>query len=60
MAQKRKLTNEQIVGVGKQFKAGRAAAAVAREIGVSTYTIYFWMAKFGGLEPNEATKHSSN
>src|SRR5580698_1424334 len=40
----------------KQLEAGRTAAEMAREIGVSTYTIYSWKAKFGGLEPNEATK----
>jgi len=31
MAQKRKLTDEQIVGVVKQLEAGRTAAEVARE-----------------------------
>jgi putative transposase len=56
MAQKRKLTDEQIVGVVNQLEAGRTAAEMAREIGVSTYTIYSWKAKFGGLEPNEVTK----
>ena len=56
MAQRRKFTDEQIVGVVKQLEAGRTAAEMAREIGVSTYTIYSWKAKFGGLEPNEATK----
>ena len=56
MAQKRKLSDEQIVGVVKQLEAGRTAAEMAREIGVSTYTIYSWKAKFGGLEPNEATR----
>jgi transposase-like protein len=29
---------------------------MAREIGVSTYTIYSWNAKFGRLEHNEATR----
>ena len=56
MAVKRKLTDEQIVRVVKQLEAGRTVAEMAREIGVSTYTIYYWKAKFGGLEPNEATK----
>ena len=56
MAQKRKLTDEQIIGVVKQLEAGRTAAEMAREIGVSTYTIYSWKAKFGGLEANEVTK----
>ena len=56
MASKRKLTDEQIVGVVKQLEAGRTVAEMAREIGVSTYTIYSWKTKFGGLEPNEASK----
>jgi putative transposase len=56
MAQKRKLTDEQIIGVVKQLEAGRTAGEMAREIGVSTYTIYSWKAKFGGLERNEVSK----
>ena len=56
MAQRRKFTDEQIVGVVKQLEGGRTAAEMAREVGVSTYTIYSWKAKFGGLELNEATK----
>ena len=56
MAQRRKLTDDQIVGVIKQLEAGRTAAEMAREIGVSTYTIYAWKAKFGGMEPNEAIR----
>lgn len=56
MATKRKLSDEQIVGVVRQLEAGRKAAEVAREVGVSTYTIYAWRAMFGGLQPNEATK----
>ncbi len=55
MAQKRKLTDEQIVAVVKQLEAGRTAAEMAREVGVSAHTIYSWKARFGGLEPNEAT-----
>ena len=26
------------------------------EVGVSTYTIYSWKAKYGGVEPNEAAR----
>ena len=52
---KRKLTDEQIVAVVKQLEAGRTAAEVAREVGVSTFTIYSWKAKYGGMEPNEAS-----
>ena len=51
---KRKFTEEQILAVVKQLEAGRSAAEMAREVGVSTYTIYSWKAKYGGVEPSEA------
>ena len=51
---KRKLNTEQIIGVLKQVEAGRTAADVAREAGVSQHTIYAWKAKYGGLEVSEA------
>jgi putative transposase len=56
MAHKRKLSDEQIVGVLKEMEAGRTAAEIAREVGVSPYTIYAWKAKFGGMEAGEATR----
>ena len=51
---KRKLNTEQIIGVLKQLEAGRTAADMAREIGVSKHTIYAWKAKYGGMEVKEA------
>jgi putative transposase len=56
MEHKRKLTDEQIVAMVNQLEAGRTAAEMAREVGVSTYTIYSWKAKYGGMEPNEAIR----
>ena len=56
MATKRKLSDEQIIAVMKQLEAGRSAAEMVREVGVSTYTIYSWKAKYGGMEPTEAIK----
>jgi putative transposase len=38
----------------QQLDAGRKAADVAREVGVSTYTIYAWKAKYGGMSVSEA------
>jgi putative transposase len=29
---------------------------VAREVGVSTYTIYAWKAKYGGMDSSDAVK----
>jgi len=51
---KRKLSTEQIIGVLKQLEAGRTAAEVAREAGVSQHTIYAWKAKYGGMEVSDA------
>jgi putative transposase len=51
---KRKLNTEQIIGVLKQLEAGRTAADMAREVGVSKHTIYAWKAQYGGMEVNEA------
>ena len=51
---KRKLSTEQIIGVLKQLEAGRTAAEMAREVGVSKHTIYAWKAQYGGMEVNEA------
>ena len=56
MSTKRKLSDEQIIMVMKQLEAGRTAAEMAREVGVSTYTIYSWKAKYGGMEPSEGIK----
>ena len=53
---KRKFSEEQILGVVKQLEAGRTASEMAREVGVSTFTIYSWKAKHGGMEPNEAQR----
>jgi putative transposase len=53
---KRRFTEQQILTVVKQLEAGRTAAEMAREVGVSTYTVYSWKAKYGGVEPNEAVR----
>jgi putative transposase len=53
---KSKLRDEQILTVIKQLEAGRRAADVAREVGVSTYTIYAWKAKYGGMDSSDAVR----
>ena len=47
-------TEAQIITALKQVEAGRTAEDVARELGVSTYTIYSWKAKYGGMDLSEA------
>jgi putative transposase len=47
-------TEAQIIGAIKPVEAGRKVEEVAREVGVSTHTIYAWKQKYGGLEVAEA------
>jgi putative transposase len=47
-------TEAQMIGALQQVDAGRSAADVAREVGVSTHTIYAWKAKYGGMDVSEA------
>jgi len=44
----------EMIGALKQLEAGRTAADVARELGVSKHTIYAWKAKYGGLDVSQA------
>ena len=51
-----KHSEAQIIDALKQMEAGRTAAEVGRELGVSKHTIYAWKAKYGGLEVSEAQR----
>lgn len=51
-----KLSEEQILAVVKQLEAARTAAEMAREVGVSTFTIHSGKAKYGGMQPSAATR----
>ena len=50
---KSKHSEAAILGALQQLDAGRKAADVAREVGVSTYTIYAWKAKYGGMDVSQ-------
>jgi putative transposase len=43
-----------MVAALQQVDAGRTAADVGREVGVSAATIYAWKAKYGGMTVSEA------
>ena len=47
-------TEAQMVAALQQVDAGRAAADVGREVGVSAATIYAWKAKYGGMDVSQA------
>jgi putative transposase len=51
---KSKFSEAQIVAALRQVEVGRAAADVAREVGVTVHTIYAWKAKYGGMDVSEA------
>jgi len=53
---KRKYSEVEMIGALKQLEAGRTAADVGRELGVSKHTIYAWKAKYGGMSVNEAQR----
>jgi putative transposase len=47
-------TEAQMMAALQQVDAGRTAADVGREMGVSAATIYAWKAKYGGMNVSEA------
>ena len=49
-----KHSEAEMIGALKQLDAGRTAAEIGRELGVSKHTVYAWKAKYGGLEVSEA------
>ena len=49
-------SEEKVIAAVKQMEAGRKAAEVAREMGVSEATMYAWKAKFGGMQVNDAKR----
>ena len=51
---KSKHTEAAIIAELPKLDAGRKVADVAREAGVSTYTIYAWKAKYGGMAVSQA------
>jgi hypothetical protein len=51
---KGKHSEPEMIGALKQLEAGRTAANIARELGVSKHTIYAWKAKYGGPGVNVA------
>ena len=53
---RKRLTEEQIIGVLKEAEAGAKTGDLARRHGISEATIYNWKAKYGSLEVSEAKR----
>lgn len=53
---RKRYTEEQIISILKNHKAGRSVPDLAREHGIAENTIYRWNSKFGGMEVSEAKR----
>jgi len=51
-----RFSDEQVLKAVQELAAGRSAAEVGRELGVSVHTVYAWNKKFGGLQVDEARR----
>jgi putative transposase len=50
---KSRFSEDQIVGILKEYAAGEATGSLCRRHGISQQTLYRWKAKYDGLEGNE-------
>jgi putative transposase len=53
---RKRFTEEQIIGVLREHKAGAEAGDLARKHGVSEATLYNWKAKYGGMDVSDAKR----
>ena len=51
---RRRYSEGEMIGALKQMEAGRSAAHVGREMGVSKHTVYAWKSKYGGMSVGES------
>lgn len=53
---KRRFSDEQIIGMIKEYEAGVKALVLCRRHGISDATFYKYKAKFGGMNVSDAKK----
>ena len=51
-----RFTEEQIIGILKEYEAGVSVSDLCRKHSVSDASIYKWKAKFGGMDVSEAKR----
>lgn len=56
---KSRYTEEQIIGILKQYQAGLAAKELCRKYGISDATFYKWRSRYGGMEVSDAKRLKS-
>lgn len=52
-----RFSEEKIIGILKEHRAGAKAADLCRKHGISNVTFYKWRSKYGGMEVPQARKH---
>ena len=53
---KKRFTEEQIIRLLGEIKAGKSAKDASRQHGITLQTIYTWKTKFGDMSTSEAQK----
>jgi len=54
-----RFSEEQIIGILKQYQVGMWAVELCRKHGVSDATFYKWRSKYGGMEVSDAKRLKS-
>lgn len=53
---KKRISEEQIIGILKESETGARTADLCRKYGMSEKTFYHWKAKYGGLQVSEVRR----
>ena len=56
---KSRFTEEQIIGIVREYEAGAKLAELCRRHNISQTTFYKWRAKYGGMTVSDAGLFSS-
>ena len=55
----KRFSEEQIIGILKEWEAGQQLGDLSRKHGVCENTLYRWKSKYGGMELGEAKRLKS-
>ena len=58
--QRKRFSEEQIIGILREQEAGAKAADLGRKHGMSEATLYNWKAKYGGMDVSEAKRRTTS
>ena len=53
---RKRFSEEQIIGILKEYEPGAKTAELCRKHGVSEATFYKWKSKYGGMDASEAKR----